>query len=87
MLIKFSTFSTTVVCLLCNKTINSKNKKRRCNKPRFLKNTLKKTPSSGKSLNGTYSMFGGCEGKGDGVGWALIRGRALIQINKVTSRG
>ena len=42
MLIKFSPF--------CNKTINANNKTRRCNKARFLLNTLKKTPSSGKSL-------------------------------------
>ena len=35
-LIKFSTFSASVVCLFCNKTINGKNKTRRCNKARFL---------------------------------------------------
>ena len=35
-LIKFSTISSSVVCLFCNKTINSENKTRRCNKARFL---------------------------------------------------
>ena len=35
-LITFSTFSASVVCLFCNKIINSKNKTRRCNKARFL---------------------------------------------------
>ena len=64
-------------------------------------NTLKKTPSSGKSLISfsTYSIFGGCGGRGGlfefeweggGVGaysrWALIRGWALIRINTVYSR-
>ena len=62
-LIKFSPFSTSVVCIFCNKTINGNNKTRRCNKATFLQNTLKKTPSSGKSLVRTYSFLGG---------WALI---------------
>ena len=44
------------ICLFCNKTINGNNKTRRCNKARFLYNTLKKTPSSGKSLISTYSI-------------------------------
>ena len=35
-LIKFSSFSASVVCLFCNKTINGNNKTRRCNKARFL---------------------------------------------------
>ena len=97
-LIKFSAFSTSVVCLFCNKTINSNNKTRRCNKVRFLWNTLKKTPSSGKSLISTYSILGGWggagrlfefewewEGGGEGTysRWALIRGWALIRINTV----
>ena len=34
--IKFSPFSTSGVCLFCNKTINGSNKTRRCNKTRFL---------------------------------------------------
>ena len=65
-LIKFSPFSTSVVCIFCNKTVNGNKKTRRCNKARFLQNTLKKTPSSGKSLISTYSFFwvvgeaGGC---------------------------
>ena len=56
--------------------------------------TLKKTPSSGKSLISTYSFLGGSRGKGvgvnlslsgsgrevGGVGWALIRGWALINF-------
>ena len=49
-LIKFSLFSASEVCLFCNKTINANDKTRRSNKERFLYNTLKKTPSSGKSL-------------------------------------
>ena len=55
-LIKYSPFSASVVCLFCNKTINGNNKTQRCNKARFLQNTLKKTPSSGKSLISTYSV-------------------------------
>ena len=35
-LIKFSPFSASVVCLFCNNTINGNNKTRRCNKARFL---------------------------------------------------
>ena len=58
-LYKFSSFSTSVVCIFCNKTVNGNNKTRRCNKARFLQNTLKKTPSSWKSLISTYSFLGG----------------------------
>ena len=79
-LIKFSPFSARVTCLFCNKT-------QRCNKARFLKNTLKKTPSSGKVSCSSYSIFfGGGRGKGGGrlfefeweregggLGWALIK--------------
>ena len=67
-LIKFSVFSASVVCLFCNKTINGNDKTLRCKKARFLLNTLKKTASSWKSLISTYSILGGCEGKGGGVG-------------------
>ena len=49
-LIKFSPFSASVVCLFWNRKIDGNNKTRRCNKARFLSTTLKKTPSSGKSL-------------------------------------
>ena len=56
-LIKFSPFSTSVVCIFCNKTVNGNNKTRGCNKATSLQNTLKKTPSSGKSLISTYSFF------------------------------
>ena len=35
-LIKFSRFSGSVVCLFCNKTINGNNQTRRCNKVMFL---------------------------------------------------
>ena len=55
-LIKFSLFSASEVCLFCNKTINANNKTRRSNKERFLYNTLKKTPSAGKSLIRIYSL-------------------------------
>ena len=57
----------TVVCIFCKKTVNGNNKTRRCNKARFLQNTLKKTPSSGKSLISTYSFLGGGSGKGVGA--------------------
>ena len=57
-LIKFSTFSASVVCVFSNKTINGNNRTRTFNKARFLKNTLKKTPFSGKSLISTYSILG-----------------------------
>ena len=66
-LIKFSPFSTSVVCIFCRKAANGNNKTRRCNKARFLQNTLKKTPSSGKSQISTYSFFGGGSGKGVGA--------------------
>ena len=65
-LIKFSPFSESEVSLFCNKTINANDKTRRSNKARFLLNTLKKTPSSGKSLIRIYSL------KWVGWGWALI---------------
>ena len=69
-LIEFSPFSASVVCLFCNKM-------RICNKARFLLSTLKKTPSSGKSLIGrkkgvgAYLSLSGQEGE---EGWVLIRG-------------
>ena len=65
-LIKFSPFSASEVCLFCNKTTNANNKTRRSNKARFVQNTLKKTPSSLKSLIRIYSV------KWVGWGWALI---------------
>ena len=34
--IKFSTFSASVVCVFCNKTVNGNNKTRRCSNARFL---------------------------------------------------
>ena len=43
------------------------NKTRRCNKARFLQNTLKKALSSGKSQISTYSFFSGGSGKGVGA--------------------
>ena len=45
---------------------NANNKTRRSNKARFLWNTLKKTPSSGKSLIRIYSL------KWVGWGWVVI---------------
>ena len=58
MLIKFSPFSASVVCLFCIKTINANHKTRRCNNARFLSNTFKKTdPSSGKSLISSYYLI------------------------------
>ena len=63
-LIKFSPFSRSVICIFCNKTVNGNNKTRRCNKARFLQNTLKKTPSSGKSVISIYSFLGGGRCKG-----------------------
>ena len=54
-LIQFSPFAASVVCLFCNNAINGNDKMRRCNKARFLLNTL-------KSLISTYSMFLGWEG-------------------------
>ena len=47
------------MCIFCKKTVSGKNKTRRCNKARFLQNTLKKTPSSGKSVISIYSFLGG----------------------------
>ena len=91
-LIKFSPFSTSVVCIIRNKTVNSYNKTRRCNKARFLQNTLKKTPSSGKSylflLGGPVGGRGwaliwvwvGVEERWGGVEWPLILGWALVNF-------
>ena len=67
-LIKFSPFSTSVVCIFCKKAVNGNNKTRRCNKARFPQNTLKKTPSWGKSQISTYSFFWVVAGRE----WALI---------------
>ena len=53
--------------MFCKKAVNGNNKTRRCNKARFLQNTLKKTPSSGKSQISTSSFFGGGSGKGVGA--------------------
>ena len=66
---KFSPISTSVVCIFCKKTVNGNNKTRRCNKARFLQNTLKKTPSSGKSLIIVLILFSGVVA---GKEWALI---------------
>ena len=86
-LIKFSTFSARVVCLFCNKTITGNNKTRRGNKARFLLNTLKKTPSWGSLLLVLIQFWGvgvglvaylSLSGSVREVGWALIRGWALI---------
>ena len=61
---------------------------RRGNKARFLLNTLKKTPSSGSPLLVLIQFFGTGVGvvaylslSGRGVGWALIRGWALINFS------
>ena len=68
---KFSPFSRGVRCIFCNKTVNGNNKTRRCNKAAFRQNTLKKTPSSGKSLIRTYSFLGGGRCKGVGAYFRL----------------
>ena len=71
-LINFSPFSASEVCLFSDKTRNANNKTRGSDKARFLWNTLKKTPSSGKSLIRIYSLTW------VGWGWALVQGWALI---------
>ena len=70
-LIKFSPFLRSATCIFCNKTVNGNNKTRRCNKARFLQNTLKKTSSSGKSVISTYSFLGGGRCKGVGAYFSL----------------
>ena len=95
-LIKFSPFSTSVVCIFCKKTVNGNNKTRRCNKAIFLQNTLKKTLSSGKSQISTYSFFLGGSGKGVGAylslsgsgrwggvgwGWRLFEAGCLLTFS------
>ena len=65
-LIKFSTFSASVVCLFCNKTVTVNNKTRRC------KVSVKYSEENsvfGKSLISTFSVLWGWE---RGRGWALI---------------
>ena len=61
---------------------------RRGNKARFLLNTLKKTLSWGSPLLLLIQFFGSGVGvvaylsfRGRGVGWALIRGWALINFS------
>ena len=54
---------------------NGNNRTQRCNKARFLYNTLKKTASSRKSLIGIYSILGvvtnlSLSGSGRKVWWA-----------------
>jgi len=66
-LIKFSPFSASVMSSFGNKTINN-NKTRRCNKVRFLWNTLKKTSSSSKSLIVRIQCFLSGRWKGDPLG-------------------
>ena len=56
-LMKFSPFSESVMSLFGNKTIIGNNKTRRCNKVRFLWNSLKKTSSSSKSLISRIQCF------------------------------
>ena len=46
--------------------MNGNNNKQRCNKARFLYNTLRKTPSSGGSLIISYWSFCGREWGGGG---------------------
>jgi len=52
--------------MFCNKTVNGKNKTRRCNKARFLQNILKKTPSSESRLLVIIPFLG--DGRGKEVG-------------------
>ena len=70
-LIKFSPFSRSVTCIFCNKTVNGNDKTRRFNKARFLQNTLKITPSSGKCVISTYSFLRGGRYKGVGAYFSL----------------
>ena len=51
----FTIFSNSSMFIL-QQTINGNNKTRRCNKARLMLNTLKKTPSSGKSFISTRSI-------------------------------
>ena len=56
------------MCLFCNKS-----RKKVITKRKFLYNTLKKTPSSEKSLISTYSfLLGGRKKRGGFWLWALI---------------
>ena len=68
---KFSPFSRSVRSIFFNKTVNGNNKTRRCNEAGLLQNTLKKTPSSGKSLISTYSFLWGGRCKGVGAYFRL----------------
>ena len=71
---------------ILQKKKNANTKTRRSNKARFLYTTVKKTPSSGKSLIRTYSLK--WVGWGEHLyefdweeeGWARIRGWALINF-------
>ena len=71
-LIKLSTFSASVVCLFCNKTINGNNKKQG-----FCKRLWRKLHLRGSLLLLLIQFFYGGRGKGGGVGLVLIRGWAL----------
>ena len=65
-LLNFYHFEWVKYVYFATKHINADNKTRRSNKARFLWNTLKETPSSGKSILRIYSL------KWVGWGWALI---------------
>lgn len=59
---------------------------RRCNKARFLHNSLKKTPSLGKSVIRTYSIFLGGVGRlevQEGWGW----GKHLFEVGANSGLG
>ena len=69
-LIKFSTFSASVVCLFCNKTVTVNNKTRRC------KVSVKYSEENSvfwKSLISTFSI------RFLPLGWVLIRGGVLFR--------
>ena len=66
-LIKFSTFSASMVCLFCNKTINGYNKTRRGKVS--VKYSEENSAFSGKFLISTFSVLGGWEGERR---WTLI---------------
>ena len=72
-LIKFSPFSTSVVCIFCKKTVSGNNKMWRCNKARFLQNTMKKTLSLRKSQISPSSFFWVVVGREWALIWVWVR--------------
>ena len=81
-LIKLSTFSASVVCLFCNKTINGNNKTQRCNKKQsFYKILWRKLLLREVSYYYLFNFFKVGGGKGLGWVWHLFKAGRLLTFS------